>query len=133
MYYNYFENIFWGRRVAGEQGCECNATVVCSIPIQGNELLFVNILISSFRHQGKMPSVEFRYSTRNAAKNSVESAERSILTLGSPLSCYMRYSVKLIYFLNEHFFLKIYFILLINGYVCVKIKFKKIKEIKYIK
>ena len=35
------------RRGAGAQGCECNATVVGSIPTRVKELLFLNIFISS--------------------------------------------------------------------------------------
>ena len=35
-----------GRRGAGAQGCDCNATVVGSIQTRGNELLFLNIFIS---------------------------------------------------------------------------------------
>ena len=47
------------RRGTGAQGCDCNMTVVDSIPTRGNELLFINILISSLWHQGKKPGVEF--------------------------------------------------------------------------
>ena len=38
-------------------GCNCNATGVGSILTRGNESLFLNILISSFWRQGKMPAL----------------------------------------------------------------------------
>ena len=41
-----------GRRGVGAQGCNCNATVVGSISTRRNELLFINISIFSFWHQG---------------------------------------------------------------------------------
>ena len=41
------------------QGCDCNATVVVSIPTRGNELLFINIVISSLWHQAKSPALRF--------------------------------------------------------------------------
>ena len=39
----------WGRCGPEAQDCDCNATVVGSIPTHGNELLLINILISSAR------------------------------------------------------------------------------------
>ena len=44
-------------RGAGAQRCDCNVTVVGSIPIRGNSLLFIKILISSLCHQGKIPAL----------------------------------------------------------------------------
>ena len=41
---------------------DCNATVVGSISTRENQLLFLNIFISSF-------GVEFHHSTRNCSKN----------------------------------------------------------------
>ena len=49
--------------VQGHKGV--TVTCVGSFPIQENELLFTDILISSLWHQGK---IEFRHSSRNASK-----------------------------------------------------------------
>ena len=57
MYFRIIEMIFWIRCGAGAQGFECNATVVGSIPIRENELLFINILIFSLWHSGKSPQM----------------------------------------------------------------------------
>ena len=37
------------------QGCDLNATVIGSMPTRGNELLFLNIFISSLWYQDKSP------------------------------------------------------------------------------
>ena len=56
------------RRGAGAQGCDC--TVVDSIPTRGNELLFINIFISSLWRQGKSPALNFtkQYARKNRLK-----------------------------------------------------------------
>ena len=43
----------WGRLGAGAHECNCNATIMGSIPTWGNKLLFINIFISFLWHQGK--------------------------------------------------------------------------------
>ena len=43
----------WGCRGPRPQWCDWKATVGGSIPTWGNELLFFNIFISSFWHEGK--------------------------------------------------------------------------------
>ena len=42
-----------GRRGAGAQRCDCNATVVGLIATRRNKLLLINIFFSSLWHQGK--------------------------------------------------------------------------------
>ena len=47
-------NIFRGCRVAGAEKCDCkSATVVDSVLTRRNELLIINIFISSLWYQGK--------------------------------------------------------------------------------
>ena len=50
--YNYNRR---GHHSPMEQVCDCNTTVVGSISTRGNELLFLNIFISSFQCLGKSP------------------------------------------------------------------------------
>ena len=49
--------------------CDCNATAVGSIHTREGELLFMNIYISSFWHQGK--SMALNSDTQQAMKNEV--------------------------------------------------------------
>ena len=62
------------------QVCHCNATVVCSIPTRGNELLFINIFIISLWYQGNASAMKKIY-----GKWETEQLlwDRSILRLGS--------------------------------------------------
>ena len=53
--YNNRDRINFETVAAQAQGCVWNAMVVGSIPTRGNELLFINILISSLWQQGYSP------------------------------------------------------------------------------
>ena len=66
------------RRGPVPQGCDCKATVVGSISMRGNELLFINICISSLWYKAKIPSLIS--ATQNAMPRII--GERSVLTLG---------------------------------------------------
>ena len=81
-------------RITGlvEQWHKCltvNVMVVYLIPIQGNELIFINIFISLAPRQ-KKPGLKFDLSTHNASKSSAESGEQNILTLCVFWPCYVR-------------------------------------------
>ena len=57
--------LYRNRRDPGAQGCDCNPTVMGSIPSQGNELLF-SILRSGTKAWQKLGG-EFRHPTRNGS------------------------------------------------------------------
>ena len=66
-------------------------TVLGSIPIRGNELLFTNIFFFSLWLKSRKLDVESHNSIHIALKNLAESRERSVLTLSSLcLHCLMR-------------------------------------------
>ena len=72
------------------------------------ELLFINIFIWSHHHLAlalrQKPSVEFRYSTRNASKISAKSGARNVLTVGSLcLLCYVLIMWRFIYLIHFYF------------------------------
>ena len=90
--YEFAQYIFKGTlnyrdgRGAEAQGCECNATVVGSIPTRGNVLLFINICISSLWHQDKCPA--FGAATHYAVPRKIQRKERFRGFLCLP--CYVR-------------------------------------------
>ena len=81
----------WGCRGVRAQRCDCNTTVVSSIPTRGMNYF---LLIRFFAPAPKQKAgVEFRHTTRSSKKNSPENEERSVLILGFLyLHCYVRYT-----------------------------------------
>ena len=75
---------------------ECKAMVVGSISIWGNDLLFINIVISSLWYLGistqasKVKHVELRHSTHNASRIQRRMENRILGSLR--LSCCIRYT-----------------------------------------